>query len=321
MWSCNGSASPAVFPERRVLPILTLWAAADEMDGLTNIAGMVRFLVQAVRATPRQVSRATAEDREFCEDRCVKPAMCVETPTSGEWVSSAPKSKVGSHAARVRLFSEHGGMPRARRTEPSMRRTAALRGHPQSSRAAAMDATAGARVTRRALILFGLMSVIWGIPYLLIRVAVAEISPATLVFARTGIATLILVPIALLRGDLRPVLERWRWMVAFAVVEVGVPWVLLGSAEQHVTSSLAGLLVAGVPLVGTVIAVGTGSRHRVGLAGVVGLLVGTGGVAAIIGVNLGSSDTTALLEMGLVVIGYALGPAILSRRPVSRAWA
>lgn len=158
------------------------------------------------------------------------------------------------------------------------------------------------------------MSVIWGIPYLLIRIAVAEISPATLVFARTGIATLILLPIALLRIDLKPVLERWRWVVAFALVEVAGPWVLLGSAEQHVTSSLAALLVAGVPLVGTAIAVGTGSRHRVGAAGVAGLLVGLAGVAAIIGVDLGSSDTMALLEIGLVVVGYALGPAILSRR-------
>ncbi len=169
-------------------------------------------------------------------------------------------------------------------------------------------------MTRRALVLFGLMSVIWGIPYLLIRVAVAEVSPAVLVFARTGIATLILVPIALVRVDLRPVLARWRWVVAFAAVEVGGPWVLLGSAEQHVASSLAGLLVAGVPLAGTVIAVGTAGRDRVSPVGVVGLLVGLSGVAAIIGVNLGSSDIVALMEMGLVVVGYALGPAILARR-------
>jgi drug/metabolite transporter (DMT)-like permease len=169
-------------------------------------------------------------------------------------------------------------------------------------------------MSRRALVLFGVMAVIWGIPYLLIRIAVAEISPATLVFARTGIATLILLPIALLRTDMRPVLARWRWVVAFAVAEVGGPWLLLGSAEQHVTSSLAGLLVAGVPLVGTVIAVGTGSRERIGSNAVIGLLVGLAGVAAIIGVNLGSSDTTALLEIGVVVVGYAVGPGILARR-------
>jgi drug/metabolite transporter (DMT)-like permease len=163
-------------------------------------------------------------------------------------------------------------------------------------------------------VLFALMSLIWGIPYLFIRIAVAEISPATLVFARTAIAALILLPIAILRTDLRAVLARWRWVVAFAVVEIGVPWVLLGSAEQHITSSLAGLLVAGVPLVATVIAVSTGGRDRVGPTSIVGLLVGLAGVAAIVGVNLGSSSAAALLEMALIVIDYALGPAILARR-------
>jgi drug/metabolite transporter (DMT)-like permease len=169
-------------------------------------------------------------------------------------------------------------------------------------------------VTRCGLVLFGLMSLIWGIPYLFIRVAVAEISPATLVFARTGIAALILVPIALLRTDYRSVLARWRWVVAFAVIEMGVPWVLLGTAEQQIPSSLAGLLVAGVPLVATVIAVGTGGRDRIGATGVVGLLIGLTGVAAIVGVNLGSSNTAALLAMAVVVVGYAVGPAILARR-------
>jgi drug/metabolite transporter (DMT)-like permease len=169
-------------------------------------------------------------------------------------------------------------------------------------------------VTRRALVLFGLMSLIWGIPYLFIRIAVEEISPATLVFARTGIAALILLPIAFLRIDLRPVLQRWRWVVAFAAVEVGGPWVLLGSAEQHVTSSLAGLLVAGVPLVGTVIAVATGGRDRISRRGLLGLLVGLAGVTAIVGSNVGTSEATAILEIGVVVVGYAVGPAILARR-------
>ncbi len=169
-------------------------------------------------------------------------------------------------------------------------------------------------MTRRGLVLFGVMSVTWGIPYLFIRVAVAEIAPATLVFARTAIAASILLPIALVRTDFRAVLERWRWVAAFAAIEIGGPWVLLGSAEQHISSSLAGLLVAGVPLVATVIAVATGGLDRVGRTGLFGLLVGLAGVAAIVGVNLGSSSATVLLEMALVVVGYAVGPAILARR-------
>ena len=163
--------------------------------------------------------------------------------------------------------------------------------------------------------LFALMSVIWGIPYLLIRVAVAEISPATLVFARTAIAAAILLPIALLRIDLRPVLERWRWVVAFAAVEIAIPWVFLGWAEQRVSSALAALLVAGVPLVGAAIALATGGADRFGRTGMLGLLIGLAGVAAIVGGGeLEASNATAVLAIGVVVVGYAVGPAILSRR-------
>jgi drug/metabolite transporter (DMT)-like permease len=169
-------------------------------------------------------------------------------------------------------------------------------------------------VTRRGLVLFGLMSVIWGIPYLFIRVAVAEITPATLVFARTSIAAVILLPIALARVDLRAVLVRWRWVVAFAAVEIAVPWVMLGSAEQRVSSSLAALLIAGVPLVGTAIALATGGADRVGRAGLLGLLIGLIGVLAIVGADFEASDATALIQIAVVIVGYAVGPAILSRR-------
>ena len=169
-------------------------------------------------------------------------------------------------------------------------------------------------MTRRALLLFVAMSLIWGIPYLFIRVAVAEMSPSVLVFGRTAIAAAILLPIAVARVDLRAVLRRWRWVAIFAVVEVWVPWVMLGSAEQHLTSSLAGLLVAGVPLVSAVLALATGGRDRISRRGLVGLLIGLAGVAAIVGFDLGVSDALALAQMVLVVVGYALGAAILGRR-------
>jgi drug/metabolite transporter (DMT)-like permease len=169
-------------------------------------------------------------------------------------------------------------------------------------------------VTRRGLLLFALMSVIWGIPYLFIRVAVAEISPATLVLGRTVIAAAILLPIAVLRVDLRPVIARWRWVVAFAAVEIAIPWVALGSAEQHLSSSLTGLLIAGVPLVGSVLALATGGADRVGRTGLVGLLIGLAGVAAIVGGDFATTDPTALIQIVIVVVGYAVGPAILARR-------
>ena len=169
-------------------------------------------------------------------------------------------------------------------------------------------------MTRRGLVLFALMSVIWGIPYLFIRVAVAEIPPAALVLARTALAAAILLPIALVRVDLRPVIARWRWVVAFAAVEIAIPWVALGSAEQHLSSSLTGLLIAGVPLVGTALALATGGADRLGRTGLLGLLIGLVGVAAIVGGDYATSDPTALLEIVVVVVGYAVGPAILARR-------
>ena len=169
-------------------------------------------------------------------------------------------------------------------------------------------------MSRRGLVLFALMAVIWGIPYLFIRIAVAEITPATLVLLRTAIAAAILLPIALLRVDLRPILARWPWVVAFTAIEIAIPWVMLGSAEQHLSSSLTGILIAGTPLVGTVFALLTGGADRFGRAAVVGLGIGILGVAAIVGADFGASDTTALLQIVVVVIGYAVGPAILARR-------
>lgn len=169
-------------------------------------------------------------------------------------------------------------------------------------------------MTRRGLVLFGLMSVIWGIPYLFIRLAVAEITPATLVLGRTVLAAVILLPIAVARVDLRPILARWQWVVAFAAVEIAIPWIALGSAERHLSSSLTGLLIAGVPLVGTVFALVTGGADRLGRTGLLGLLIGLVGVAALVGGDYATSDPTALLQIVVVVVGYAVGPAILARR-------
>jgi len=169
-------------------------------------------------------------------------------------------------------------------------------------------------MSRRALLLFALMSIIWGIPYLFIRIAVGEVTPATLVFGRTAIAAAILLPVALSRTDLRPVLARWRWLVAFAAIEIAIPWVALGSAEQHISSSLAGLLIAGVPLVGAAIALLSGGADRFGPVGLLGMLIGLVGVVAIVGADFAATDPTALVQIGIVVVGYALGPAILGRR-------
>ncbi len=171
-------------------------------------------------------------------------------------------------------------------------------------------------MTRRGLLLFAAMSVIWGVPYLLIRITVAEISPVLLVFSRTAIAAAVLLPIALLRVDLRSVLRHWPWIIAFAVIEIAIPWLMLGAAEQTISSSLAGLLIAGVPLVGAAIAAIGGGPDRVGRRQLAGLLIGFVGVAAIVGGNFNTESALAMVQVAVVVVCYALGPFILARRLV-----
>jgi drug/metabolite transporter (DMT)-like permease len=168
-------------------------------------------------------------------------------------------------------------------------------------------------VTRRAILLFVAMSVIWGIPYLFIRIAVTELPPPVLVLGRTGIGALILVPIALARGELRGLRSRWLPLLAFTTIEIGLPWLMLSSAEQRISSSLAGLLVAAVPLVGTLAAPFFGNRGQMGPLNLFGLLLGLVGVGAIVGLDLRASDSLALLQMLVVVVGYAVAPAILAR--------
>jgi len=168
-------------------------------------------------------------------------------------------------------------------------------------------------MTRRGLMLFAAMCLIWGIPYLFIRIAVGELTPATLVFLRTGLAAVVLLPIAAQRGALRPLLDRWRPLLLFAMIEIAIPWFALSSAEQRISSSLTGLLTSAVPLVGVLIAPMFGNREGIRTLNLAGLLVGLLGVAAIVGLDLRATGWLPLAEMAVVAVCYAVGPAILSR--------
>ncbi|HEY3922265.1 MAG TPA: DMT family transporter [Gaiellaceae bacterium] len=168
-------------------------------------------------------------------------------------------------------------------------------------------------MTRRGWVLFLVMCVVWGVPYLMIRVAVREVSPATLVFLRSGAAALLLLPLAGARGELRLMLPRWRPLLAFALVEIALPWLALASAERRVSSSLAALLIAAVPFTGVAIATLTRSAEQFDGRRIAGLAVGVGGVAAIVGFDISHTSGVGLVEMAAVVVGYAAGPWILSR--------
>jgi drug/metabolite transporter (DMT)-like permease len=168
-------------------------------------------------------------------------------------------------------------------------------------------------MSRRGFLLFAAMCVIWGIPYLLIKVAVEDVSPAFLVLARTAIGALLLLPIAAARRELRPLVPFWLPLVAFAAVEIALPWVLLGEAETRISSSLTALLIAAVPLIATAIALTTGGRDRLTPQTGLGLVLGIVGVAAIVGVSVEGASIVPIAEVGLVAVCYAVGPAMLQR--------
>jgi drug/metabolite transporter (DMT)-like permease len=169
-------------------------------------------------------------------------------------------------------------------------------------------------MTRRGWILFAAMGVIWGIPYLFIKIAVGELSPAALVLLRTAIGAALLVPIAAARNELRPLVRHWRWIAIFTFVEVAAPWFLLSDAERRISSSLSGLLIALVPSIGAILAWATGSDDRLDARRIFGLALGFLGVAALVGLDVGATDLGAVGEVALVALGYALGALIIARK-------
>jgi drug/metabolite transporter (DMT)-like permease len=172
-------------------------------------------------------------------------------------------------------------------------------------------------MTPRGWALFVSMALIWGIPYLLIKVALDEgMPPAIVAWARVVIAAVVLLPLAWWSGALRGLRAHWRPVVAFAVVEIVVPFPLIAAGEQFVSSSLTAILIATVPLMVALLAVRFDASERVSGLRLVGLLVGLGGVAVLLGIDVaGRPEELVGAAMILVAsVGYAIAPMIVKQR-------
>ena len=169
-------------------------------------------------------------------------------------------------------------------------------------------------MSRRGWVLFALMGVIWGVPYLLIKVADSGVSVPVLVFARVMGGAVLLLPLALRRRELAALRPRWRWVLLFACVEMIVPWALLSDAERHLSSSVTGLLIASVPIIGLVLARLTGGAERLSAVRWTGLLAGLAGVALLAGRGALGGGAWPVTEVMLVALGYATGPLIANRK-------
>jgi drug/metabolite transporter (DMT)-like permease len=169
-------------------------------------------------------------------------------------------------------------------------------------------------VSARGWTLFAAMSLIWGIPYLLIKVALDGVSVPVLVFARTAIGAIVLLPLALRsRGSLRILTARWKALLAFAFFEIIAAWLLLSDAERHLSSSLTGLLIAASPIIAAILDRVTGGTRRLGRAQLVGLTVGLTGVGVLAGPSLTGGAVWPITELLLVATCYAIAPLIAAR--------
>jgi drug/metabolite transporter (DMT)-like permease len=168
-------------------------------------------------------------------------------------------------------------------------------------------------VSRRGWVLFAAMSVIWGVPYLLIKVAVGGVAPPVLVLARVAIGAALLLPIAIRRRELGVLRAHWRWLAVFAVVEIIIPWLLLSEAETRLSSSLSGLLIASTPIVAALLAWLTGGELPSAVRWA-GLALGLGGVGLLLGNGAATGDLGSIAEVLAVAVCYATGPLIADRK-------
>ena len=171
-------------------------------------------------------------------------------------------------------------------------------------------------MSARAWWLFAIVALLWGIPYLFIKVAVEDMSPAMVAFGRIVIAFAVLLPYAWYKGAFRGLAARWRIMVFYSVVEITLPWPLIGFGETRVSSGLAAILIAAVPLVVALLAIRFDQAERAHGSRLVGLVVGFAGVVVLLGLDV-AGRPGELLGAGailLAAVGYAAGPMIIKQR-------
>jgi drug/metabolite transporter (DMT)-like permease len=167
----------------------------------------------------------------------------------------------------------------------------------------------------RAWAAFAALCLIWGIPYFLIKLAVAEVSPLAVAFARVALGACILLPVAWRRGALGPALRRPWPLIAFAFVEFAIPFAAISLGEQWISSSLTGILIATVPLWVVLLSRSFGVHEPLAPKRIVGLALGFVGVVTLLGFGSvsGAPGWAGVFCMLIAALGYAVGPLIIQR--------
>lgn len=172
-------------------------------------------------------------------------------------------------------------------------------------------------MSRKGFLLFLTVGLAWGVPYFFIRVAVDYFSTETIIFSRVIVGAAVLIPFAFATKAIKPALKAWPWVLAFALIEMVVPWYLITDAEQHVTSGLAGLMIATVPFYALIIAYFIqGDKSVKHPKTLIGLVTGFIGVILLVGIDTisGHVDLANVLKLVVAAIGYAVAPAVAAMK-------
>ncbi len=168
-------------------------------------------------------------------------------------------------------------------------------------------------MNRRSWVQFIVVGIVWGFPYLFIRIAIRELTPEAMILFRCAITFLALLPLAMRQRRLDLIVQHWLALFSYTLVEIVIPWYLLARAEARVPSSVAGLLIATVPIFGLILAAIYRTEHRISLIRIAGLLIGLGGVIVTIGIDIHGASAMSVVEIMFCAFGYALGPTIFNQ--------
>ncbi len=165
-------------------------------------------------------------------------------------------------------------------------------------------------MSRRGWFLFILVGFLWGIPYLFIKVAVDPdngFTPATVVCLRTAIGAAILIPLAIRQKQLGAAIAGIKYVAFYALLEMIGPWILIGTAEQKISSGLAGLLIASVPIWATIFASMRGDKSVWHHKRLFGIIIGFIGLIAVVGIESikGSAEPLYIFMVLVAAIGYS----------------
>ena len=171
-------------------------------------------------------------------------------------------------------------------------------------------------MSRRGWLLFSLVGLLWGVPYLFMKVAIEELSTPMIVFSRLAIGASLLVPLALREGTLKGAVKYWKYIALYAVLEMVIPWTLITNSQRSLSSGVVALLVATVPIWATLFAHHTGDSTAAHRTRIFGIAIGLVGISLIVGIESVSDFTNfvALAQILIAAASYAFAVNMITRK-------